>query len=346
MPRPRSNVAKMAPYVPGEQPDPGEKVIKLNSNENPFPPSPRVLDAIRALDPEYLRRYPSPKADAFRATAARVHGVSSDMILAGNGSDEILAIVMRTYLGPGDALAYPDPTYSLYPVLAEEGENRIRTVSWGPNWELPIDALLATGARAIFFANPNAPTGTLVEKSRVRDLALAFDGLLLVDEAYVDFADETCLDLVCELPNVILCRTFSKGYSLAGLRFGYAIAAPAVVAQMMKVKDSYNCDAISILAATAALADQDYARRSWQAVRSERGRLSSELGQRGYEVIPSQANFVLARCPGGNAAGIYRTLKAKGILVRFFDKPGLQDKLRITIGTAEQNDALLAALPG
>ena len=345
LPMPRSNVAKMAPYVPGEQPVPGEKVIKLNTNENPFPPSPRVLEAIHTVDPEYLRRYPSPKADAFRAMAARVHGVSDDMILAGNGSDEILAIVMRTYLGPGDALAYPDPTYSLYPVLAEEGENRIRRVAWEANWELPIDALLATGARAIFFANPNAPTGTVVGKSRVRDLALAFDGLLLVDEAYVDFADETCLDLVRDLPNVILCRTFSKGYALAGLRFGYAIAAPSIVADMMKVKDSYNCDAISILAATAALQDQDYARRSWQAVRAERARLTLELGKRGFEVIPSQANFVLAHCPGGNAVGIYRALKARGILVRFFDKPGLDDKLRITIGTAEQNDALLAALP-
>jgi histidinol-phosphate aminotransferase len=346
LPLPRSNVAKMAPYVPGEQPGPGEKVIKLNTNENPFPPSPRVLEAIRTVDPESLRRYPSPKADAFRAMAARIHGVSDDMILAGNGSDEILAIVMRTYLGPGDVLAYPDPTYSLYPVLAEEGESRIRTVAWDAGWELPMDALLATGARAIFFANPNAPTGTLVKKSRVRDLALAFDGLLLVDEAYVDFADENCLDLVRELPNVILCRTFSKGYALAGLRFGYAIAAPAAVSEMMKVKDSYNCDAISILAATAALGDQDYARRSWQAVRAERARLSSELGKRGFQVTPSQANFVLARCPGGKAAAIYGTLKAKGILVRFFDKPGLDDKLRITIGTAEQDDALLAALPG
>ena len=345
IPTPRLNVAQMAPYVPGEQPGPGEKVIKLNTNENPFPPSPRVLEAIRTVDPEHLRRYPSPKADAFRAMAARVHGVSADMILAGNGSDEILAIVMRTYLGPGDALAYPDPTYSLYPVLAEEGENRVRTVAWEANWELPIAALLATGARAIFFANPNAPTGTVVKKSRVRDLALAFDGLLLVDEAYVDFADESCLDLVRELPNVVLCRTFSKGYALAGLRFGYAIAQPSVVAEMMKVKDSYNCDAVSILAATAALEDQAYAQQSWQAVRSERTRLASALGKRGYEVIPSQANFVLARCPGGDAAAIYRALKARGILVRFFDKPGLADKLRITVGTAEQNDELLGALP-
>lgn len=336
----------MAPYVPGEQPAPGEKVIKLNTNENPFPPSPRVMEAIRTLDPEHLRRYPSPKADAFRSVAARVHAVSEDMILAGNGSDEILAIVMRTYLGPGDALAYPDPTYSLYPVLACEGENRVHTVAWEANWDLPIDALLATGARAIFFANPNAPTGTVVQKSRVRDLAQRFSGLVLVDEAYVDFADESCLDLVRTLPNVILCRTFSKGYSLAGLRFGYAIAAPAAVAEMIKVKDSYNCDAISIAAATAALADQEYARSSWQLVRSERARLAAELCKRGYDVLPSHANFVFATCPRNkSAAETYQTLKRARILVRFFDKPGLDDKLRITVGTSEQNDALLAALP-
>jgi histidinol-phosphate aminotransferase len=345
LPKPRTNVVNMAAYVPGEQPRPGEPVIKLNTNENPFPPSPRVMAAIRGLDPETLRRYPSPKADAFREVAARLHGVSPDMILAGNGSDEILAMAMRTYLGPGDILAYPDPTYSLYPVLAQCGENIVRTVAWKANWDLPLAALLDTGARAIFFANPNSPTGTLVRKSRVRELALALDGLLLVDEAYVDFADETCLDLVRELPNVLICRTFSKGYSLAGLRFGYAIAAPAVVTEMLKVKDSYNCDAISILAATAALEDQAYARQSWQAVCTERARLAIELGKKGYDVIPSQANFLLAGCPDGQAAQIYRTLKEQGILVRYFDKPGLSDKLRITVGTADQNDALLRALP-
>ena len=345
-PKPRSNVAQMAPYVPGEQPAPGEKVIKLNTNENPFPPSPRVLEAIRTIDPENLRRYPSPKADAFRAAAARAHGVSPDMILAGNGSDEILAIATRTFVGPGEVLAYPDPTYSLYPVLADEGEIRVRTVAWERNWQLPIRALLETSPRAIFFANPNAPTGTAVPKARVRELALAFDGLLLVDEAYVDFSDESCLDLVRELPNVLVCRTLSKGYSLAGLRFGYAIAAPTVIAEMMKVKDSYNCDAIAIVAATAALEDRAYAQKTWQSVKTERARLATKLAERGYDVVPSQANFLFVRCPKQSAADIYLDLKRQGILVRFFDKPGLSDRLRITVGSAEQNDALLEALPG
>jgi histidinol-phosphate aminotransferase len=266
------------------------------------------------------------------------------MILAGNGSDEILAMAVRTYLGPGDIFAYPDPTYSLYPVLAEIGEVKVVTVPWAADWDLPIDALLATGARAIFFANPNAPTGTLVRTSRVRELAARFYGLLLVDEAYVDFAEENSLSLVREFANLVVCRTLSKGYGLAGLRFGYAIAAPAVVSEMNKVKDSYNCDAVAISAAAAALEDQDYARRTWEHVRAERARLSDALGRRGWQVIPSQANFVLATCPGGDGAAIYRALKGKGILVRHFDKPGLQDKLRITIGTAEENDQLLAAL--
>jgi histidinol-phosphate aminotransferase len=343
-PRARPAIEAMTAYTPGEQPGPGEKVIKLNTNENPFPPSPRVMEAIRALDGEELRRYPNPMADGFRATAARVLGVSPDMILAGNGSDEILAMVVRTYLGPGDVLAYPSPTYSLYPVLADMGEVKVVEVPWATGWRLPIEALVATGARGIFFANPNAPSGTLVSPDDVRALAERFEGVVLVDEAYVDFADANCLGLVRDCPNVIISRTFSKGYSLAGLRFGYAVAATPIIAAMAKVKDSYNCDALSMTAARAALEDQTYARGAWQAVREERARLSAELSRRGWQVIPSQANFILATVPGGNAEAVYKALKARGILVRYFAKPGLSDKLRLTVGTREQNDAVLAAL--
>ncbi|HXU81493.1 MAG TPA: histidinol-phosphate transaminase [Polyangia bacterium] len=343
-PRPRPAIESMTAYTPGEQPGPGERFIKLNTNENPYPPSPRVMEAIRALDGEALRRYPNPMADGFRAVAARVHGVSPDMILAGNGSDEILAMVMRAFVGPGDVLAYPHPTYSLYPVLAEMAEVKVVEVPWGPAWSLPAQALIDTGARAIFFANPNAPSGTLVGPDQVRALADRFRGVLLVDEAYVDFAESDCLALVKSCPNVVISRTFSKGYSLAGLRFGYAVAAPSIIEAMAKVKDSYNCDALSMTAATAALEDQAHARGGWQAVREERERLAAELGRRGFAVIPSQANFLLATVPGGDAAALYAKLKAHGILIRYFAKPGLDDKVRITIGTREQNDALLAAL--
>jgi histidinol-phosphate aminotransferase len=341
----RDNVEHMTGYTPGEQPGPGEKVIKLNTNENPFPPSPRVMEAIRSLDPEWLRRYPNPVASPLRAIAARVHGVRPEMVIAGNGSDELLGLLVRTFVGPNRSLAWPDPTYSLYPVLAQIEQARAVAVPWEPGWKLPSEALLATGAAAIFFANPNAPSGTLVPIAEVAALCRRFDGLVLVDEAYVDFADGHCLGLVAEHPNLVVSRTLSKGYSLAGLRFGYAVAAPALVDQMMKVKDSYNCDALSIVAACAALEDQAYAARSWAHVRAERTRLSEELGRRGWQVIPSQANFLLGTVPGGDAGALYRLLKQRGILVRFFDKPGLRDKLRLTVGTTAENDALLAALP-
>jgi histidinol-phosphate aminotransferase len=346
-PQARATIDRMVGYVPGEQPRPGDKIIKLNTNENPYPPSPRVLAAIRGLDAEWLRRYPDPTAAVFRETAARVHGVAPEMIIAGNGSDDILAIAVRTFVGPGERIAWPDPTYSLYPVLAEIGEARSLTVPWEEGWRLPVRALAASGARAVFFANPNAPSGTLVPPETVGELARQTDGVLLVDEAYVDFADGDCLSLLADCPNLIVSRTLSKGYSLAGLRFGYALAAPALVSQMMKVKDSYNCDALAIAAAQAALLDRTHARAGWEKVRAERVRLTAELERLGWRVVPSQANFLLAAVPGGDGGAVYRALKHKGILVRHFDTPSLSGMVRITVGRRDENDALLDAVgPG
>ncbi len=337
----------MAGYTPGEQPGAGERVVKLNTNENPYPPSPRVFEAIARIGADALRRYPSPMADDFRRVAARVHGVGMENVIAGNGSDDILQIALRTYCGPGDVLASPDPTYSLYPVLAELADVRFVPVPWGPEWTLPADALLATGARAIFFANPNAPSGTCVSADAVASLAARTSALVLVDEAYVDFAEDDSLPLIRAHDNVLVTRTLSKGYGLAGLRFGYAVGHASIIEQMAKVKDSYNCDAIAIAAACAALDDQAYAREQWARVKAERTRLSAELVRRRFRVIPSQGNFVLATVPSGTSARrIYEGLKRSGVLVRFFDKPGLDDKLRVTIGAPEENDALLAAMDG
>lgn len=345
VPRARATVGRMAGYLPGEQPKPGERVTKLNTNENPYPPSPRVLDAIRRLQGDALRRYPSPMADDFRCVAARVHGVRPDQILAGNGSDDILQIALRSYCDAGDALASPGPTYSLYPVLAELADVRFVTVPWEDSWTLPTEGLLAADARAIFFANPNAPSGTFVSPADVATLASRTDALVLVDEAYVDFADAHCLELVSRHENVLVTRTLSKGYGLAGLRFGYAIGHASIISEMAKVKDSYNCDAIAIAAACAALEDQSYAQQCWAKVRAERARLTRELSGRGFDIIPSHANFLLATVPAtADARELYQSLKARGILIRFFDKPGLRDKLRITIGSPEEHDALLSAL--
>jgi histidinol-phosphate aminotransferase len=340
----RSTVRALEGYVPGEQPAPGTRVVKLNTNECPYPPSPHVLEALRAIGGDTLRRYPQPMADEFRLAAARVLGVPADAILAGNGSDDILTIATRTFLAPGDALAFPTPTYSLYPVLAGLQDAKVVTVPWRDGWSLPVDALAASGARAIYLANPNAPSGTAVPVAAVEELARRFEGAVLVDEAYVDFADAHCLDLALRLPNVIVSRTMSKSYALAGVRFGFAVASPEVVFEMAKVKDSYNCDALAMTAAAAAIADQAHARDIWAKIRSERQRLTRALEALGWSVLPSQANFVLATVPGGNAAIAQRALKDCGVLVRYFDAPGLRDKLRITVGTPADTDALLAAI--
>jgi histidinol-phosphate aminotransferase len=340
----RPAVRQIEGYTPGEQPALGERVVKLNTNENPFKPSDKVLQAIREVEAEMLRRYPNPNADGFRCAAARVLGITPNMIIAGNGSDDILTIATRTFLAHGETLAVPDPTYSLYPVLAQLQEAKLVTVPWDKDYGLPTEALLATKAKAIYLANPNAPTGTMVPPLRIAELARAFHGLVLVDEAYVDFADDNCLGLVKDHANLVITRTFSKGYSLAGLRFGFGIAQPQVIAEMMKVKDSYNCDALSILAATAAILDQEHARNSWRHVREERNRVTAELIQLGWRVLPSHANFILAISPDGRGRDAYLGLKAQGILVRYFDKPGLTDKIRITIGTSQENNALIGGV--
>lgn len=340
----RPNVRAMRGYAPGEQPGAGERVIKLNTNENPFPPSPKVMQAIRELEPELLRRYPQPAADEFRKAAGKVLGVSPDMIIAGNGSDDILTIATRTFVPPGGTLAYPWPTYSLYGVLAEIEDARVTKVPWGENWSLPIDALVATKANAIYLVNPNAPSGSVVPPEQVSELATKFPGLLLVDEAYADFADTNCLELVAKHENVIVSRSLSKSYSLAGLRFGFAVAQQRVIDEMLKVKDSYNCDAISICAATAAMLDQDYAKMTWTHVRQERARLTEELTAQGFEVLPSQTNFLLARVPGDDGGSMYRRLKQMGILIRHFDSDELRKYIRITVGSTTENNALLGGI--
>ena len=340
----RANVRDMQGYVPGEQPGLGERVVKLNTNENPFAPSDKVMQAIAQVEPEMLRRYPDPVAARFRAAAAKVLAVTPDMILAGNGSDELLTIATRTFVPPGGVLTSAEPTYSLYPILARIEQATYAPVPWEKDWSLPLDALLATKADAVFLVNPNAPSGTFVSPTKVEELVRQFRGLVLVDEAYVDFADDNCLALVKEYPNVVLSRTLSKAYSLAGVRFGYAVGQPHVIEQMMKVKDSYNVDAIATVAATAAIEDQDYAQRSWEFVRSERQRLSSELTQLGWTVAKSHANFILATAPNGRGEDVYLGLKRQGILVRHWNKPGLADKIRITVGQSQENNALLAGI--
>jgi len=339
----RANIEMLDGYVPGEQPtDP--RVVKLNTNENPYPPSPRVIEAITGVTAEQLRRYPPPLGDAFRQAAAEVFGLKPEMIVCGNGMDELLNMTVRALSGPEAKLVYPTPTYTLYAVLAAVQASLVGEVPFGPRYELPFDALVEAGGRATYLCNPNSPSGTWVPPDQVAELARKVRGVLVVDEAYVDFSEANCLPLATQLPNVLVLRTLSKGYSLAGLRFGFAVGQPHLIEGLIKVKDSYNVDAISLVAATAAIRDQEYARRNWQRVREERERVIAALRALGMDVLPSQSNFVLATITQPSAESVYRALKARNILVRYFKQPRLTDSLRITIGTPEQNDTLLGAL--
>jgi histidinol-phosphate aminotransferase len=340
----RPNIEKMAGYVPGFQPKSAD-VVKLNTNENPYPPSPAVLNIIRNVKAEQLRRYPDPLGGAFREAAAKLNGVSPDCIMCTNGGDELLSIAVRAFCDQRRPLAYPVPTYSLYPVLAQIQNCKTMELPFDAEYNLPA-ALAKTGAALTIVCNPNAPSGSLVSVDEIASLADDLKGksILLIDEAYVDFAPANCAELVKKFDNVIILRSLSKGYSLAGLRFGYAIAQPELIDGLIKLKDSYNADAIAIAAASAAISDEEYFRTNLEKVKAERRRLTDRLRVLGFSVPESFSNFVWAKCSRPSAETVYNKLVERNIYVRYWNSPGLSDKLRISIGTPEENDKLLEAL--
>jgi len=338
----RPAVAAMSGYVPGEQPQ-DRSYIKLNTNENPYPPSPRVIEAVRAAAGDALRLYPDPLANALRERAAQVYGFRRENILVGNGSDELLNLIVRACAGAGDRVAYPYPSYSLYDTLVSIQEGEPMHLPYPPDFSLP-PGLAAADGQVTIVCHPNSPSGTPAPIAALRQLARTVSGLLVVDEAYVDFADTHALDLAREYSNVIVLRTFSKSFSLAGMRIGLAFAAPDVIAELLKVKDSYNVTRLSIVAATAALEDYAWMQQNVAKVRRTRGWLTEALCSRGFTVLPSQANFVLARRPGQSMQPLYEGLKSRGVLVRYFATPELRDALRISVGTDQEIDALLKAL--
>lgn len=338
----RKLVDQMAGYVPGEQPQ-DRRYIKLNTNENPHPPSPRVAQALQAALNDDLRLYPDPVANAVRDRAAERYDLTRDHILVGNGSDEILALLMKACVEPGDRVVYPYPTYSLYDTLVTIEEGEVVHVPFPSDFGLPVGLAEAAG-RVTIVCHPNSPSGTPVPIDQIRELARQVPGLLVVDEAYVDFADASALPLVHEFDNVIVLRTFSKSFSLAGMRIGMALAPPALIAQLMKVKDSYNVTRLSIVAAAAALDDYAWMRANVAKVRAARDYLIKALRACKLQVLPSHTNFVLARRQGKSMEGVYLALKEQGILVRYFNTPELFDALRITVGTDEECRALVEAM--
>lgn len=350
----RANIRAMQGYSWGEQPS-DEQTIKLNTNENPYPPSPAVDKVLQGLKGNALRRYPDPTATGLRKLIAQTHDIQPDQIVITHAGDEALRLALTTFVDPGAGFGMAEPSYSLYPVLAAIQDARVHRVELDEHW-LP-DEQFATRINAADCAltclvNPHAPSGTLLSTAQLRAIAAELNGLLLIDEAYIDFVDpareHNAVQLINECDNVLILRTFSKGYSLAGLRLGYLMGPTGLIAPIMnKTRDSYNVDHISQQLGYAAFADQAHASKTWENVRMERSRLSAVLAQLGLHSPPSETNFLLVSVPAEHpldASGLYTALKSRGILVRYFDSPRLRDKLRITVGTEVENNQLIEHL--
>ena len=341
----RPAIDEMTGYVPGEQPQPGTKVIKLNTNENPYPPSPQVIAALQNFEGEHLRRYPDPLATELCQAVSEALDVPENWIIVGNGSDDLLNLLVRACAEGRDlAVVYPTPTYVLYRTLSAIQAATVMEIPYPASWQLPIEPLIAANGAITFVASPNSPSGHSVPLPALRELAQSTSGIVVIDEAYVDFAEFSALPLVQEFDNVMVLRTLSKGYSLAGLRIGFGIANPQLLAGLFKVKDSYNVDAIAIALGAAAVRDQAYKISCIEKVKASRTQLKKDLAALGFTVHDSHGNFVLVTAPLDKAEVIYLALKARGILVRYFKQVGLTDKLRISVGTDAANQSLVTAL--
>jgi histidinol-phosphate aminotransferase len=330
------------PYVPGEQPPDGEGWVKLNTNESPLPPSPKVLQAIRAAATDDLRLYPSPTAAPARTAIAKHFGFDPAHVLVGNGGDELIELCFRAFAGAGEDVAFPTPTYPLFEPLCRIHEAVMSTHPTEKTGELP-PSLGADPARLKFIVNPNSPTGALFDRPLVEAVVAASTGVVVIDEAYVDFAPHSCLPLLERYDNVLLLRTFSKSYGLAGMRIGFALGPSDLIEALDSVKDSYNVDRLAIVAAVAAIEDEAHHKKLVDEVVRNRGTLSESLERMGFELVPSSANFVFVK-PPKPADSVVAALRERKILVRHYDREPIAGWIRITIGTREQHEKVLAAL--
>lgn len=351
----RPDVDQISGYTPGEQPQ-ESGWIKLNTNENPYPPSPKVVEAIQRAASGRLNIYPDPLVRQFCRLAGETFGVDPDAILPANGSDENLTILLRTFVDPGELVSYPYPSYILYETLAElQGARHARiplAADW--SWDAAVTTPIVQASKLVMVPNPNSPSGNCWSLDEITAL-IPDNGLVVLDEAYADFCDQPVSREILQTDRtrqIIVTRTLSKSYSLAGIRFGFAIADPEWIRGMRKVKDSYNCNTLSIAAAVAAFEDQDWMRANVERIRTTRKRMTAELRSLGFEVVESQANFVWATHPEQAHEGIYKALKARRVLVRYMRFPlespaeeeQVLDGLRITVGTDSEVDGFLAAL--
>jgi histidinol-phosphate aminotransferase len=331
------------PYVPGLQPADGEAWVKLNTNESPYPPAPSVAEAV-AEQVQRLPLYPDPGQTEMRQALSEVFDVTPDQVVGGNGADEVLAIAVRAFVPRGGRAAFLEPSYTLVPKLLAIHEVEAEEHAFADGYRLP-QGFIDSDAPLKFVVNPNSPTGTLVPLEEITDLCRRSAGVVVLDEAYVDFSPRSGLEILEQHPNLLLVRSMSKSYSLAGLRVGVAIGSADLVADLWTVKDICNLGRLPLAAATAALRDRDHWRRGVEQVIESRERLGDELRSRGWEVLPSGANFVFA-VPPRPAVDVYQELTARRILVRHFPRPSVAHGLRISIGTWAQCQALLDALDG
>jgi histidinol-phosphate aminotransferase len=353
----RPLVRDLRAYVPGEQPK-IKGLVKLNTNENPYPPSPKVLAAVKNAVDGRLRLYPNPTAEKLREKLAELHKCKQENIIVGNGSDELLALAVRCFVEPSpkskiqnpkSVVQYFTPSYSLYPVLADIHGARKNAVSLKSDFELPSVVELKRGniwnfdAALTFVTTPNAPSGRGYKTSELEKLCRAQKGVVVLDEAYVDFAGENAMELALKFPHILVARTFSKAYSLCFQRVGYFVGNPELIAALDKIRDSYNVNGLGQIAAEATLDDLNYYRRNFKKIISTRERLSCELTKLDFRVLPSQTNFILVEPPKFLAKDWLQQLRAKKILVRWFAAPEIKDYLRITIGTEAEAAALVKA---
>lgn len=340
---------KLTPYVPGEQPQ-DRRYIKLNTNENPYPPAPGVAEVLKHYDAENLRRYPDPNAEALCRVIADTHGLTREQVMVGNGSDEILSFVFFAFFDSAKGpLLFPEHTYSFYPVYCDYHGIAYKKVALNDDYSINIDRFLAEKGCGLIFPNPNAPTGMLVSLDEVTALMEGWprDRVVVVDEAYIDFGGESAVSLIDRFSNLLVVRTYSKSLSMAGSRLGWAMGNAALIQALMAVKDSFNSypvDTLTQKMGIAAMEDREWFDTTRGMVMAERERVSEALTELGWKVLPSAANFVFAGAPDRNGKAVYEGLKAQGVLVRFFNKEGLTPFVRITIGTAEENTALLDAV--
>lgn len=340
----RPNIERLHAYVPGEQPKVAG-LVKLNTNENPYPPSPKVVPALRNAigDGAALRLYPDPVSNALQVKIAALYGFKPEQVLVANGSDEVLTLALRAFVDEGQSVVYAMPSYSLYPVLADIQGARKLELEMNADFTLP-ERLFRERAPLKIVTSPNAPSGVAVPTKTLDRLCTASRGVVLIDEAYVDFADDNALRLVKKHRNALVARTLSKSYSLAGMRVGFAIGHQALIEGLMKVKDSYNVNRLSQAAALAALGDRAHFARNVRRVKATRQRLYNALRALDFDVLPSATNFLFAKPPAKlTAQAFYEALRARNILVRWWSDPRVRDRVRITIGTDGETDKLLAA---